>query len=116
MIKINHESYCIIFKLMLDEDQTLDSLEEATGLHRVTLQGFTRCMKKHKIIYVCDWEPDSYGRDAFAVFRLGSKKDKPKYRQSNAERTKRYRDRQKLKLTLSPTSTFDSIKQQQPAL
>lgn len=109
MIKINHESYCIIFKLFLDGDQTLDSLEKATGLHRVTLQGFTRCMKKHKIIYVCDWEPDCMGRDAFAVFRMGSKKDAKKYKQTGAERTKRYRDRQKLKLipvsTLSYTAT-----------
>jgi len=105
MIKINHESYCIIFKLFLEGDQTLDSLEKATGLHRVTLQGFTRCMKKHKIIYVCDWEPDCMGRDAFAVFRMGSKKDAKKYKQTGAERTKRYRDRQKLKLI--PVSTHE---------
>lgn len=69
-------------------------------------------MKKHKIIYVSDWEPDSRGRDAFAVFRLGSKKDAAKYKQSAAERTKRYRDRQKLKLAI--TSTHD-VKQLQPA-
>lgn len=104
MIKINQESYCIIIKMLLEGDQTLDAMQESTGLHRVTLQSFTRCLRKHKIIYVCDWEPDCRGRDAFAVFRLGSKKDVKKYKQSGAERTKRYRERQKLKLI--PVSTL----------
>lgn len=112
MIKIDQESYCIIFKLLLAGDQTLNSFEEATGLHRVTLQSLTRCMRKHKIIYICDWEPDSYGRDTFAVFRLGSKKDTPKYKQTASERQKRYRERQKMKSII--TSTYDVIKQLQP--
>ena len=105
MIKINQESYCIIFKLLLAGDQTLDSLIEATGLHRVTMQTFTRCLRKHKIIYISDWEPDSMGRDAFAVFSLGSKKDAARYRQSGKERTKRYRERKK-NAAKFPTSTL----------
>ena len=108
MIKINQESYCIIIKLLLAGDQTIDALQEATGLHRVTLQSFTRCLRKHKIIYVCDWEPDSMGRDAFAVFRIGAKKDKSRYKVSAKDRTKKYRENKKLaELRFNiPTSTL----------
>ena len=95
--KVNQESYALIFKGLLDEPMSIDTMQELTGLHRQTLYKLMRCFKRHKIIYVCDWEPDTYGRDSKAIYAIGNKKDKPRYCMTNAERAKRYRDRKKIK-------------------
>jgi len=110
MVKINQEAYFIAFKLLLAGETTITSLQNATGLHRVTLLEFTKCLRKHKIIYICDWEPDSLGRDAFAVFKLGAKKDVPRYKTSGKERTRKYREKKKLAAMRFniPTSTLNA--------
>lgn len=100
--KINQESYAMIFKALLDEPMSIDMMEDLTGLHRQTLYKLMRCFKRHKIVYVSDWEPDRHGRDAKAVYAIGNKKDKPRYCMSHAERSRRYRERKKL--LVIPTS------------
>lgn len=100
--KINQESYALIFKALLDDPMSIDMMQDLTGLHRQTLYKLMRCFKRHKIIHICDWEQDTYGRDAKAVYAIGDKKDKPRYCMTHAERAKRYRDRKKIKMI--PTS------------
>jgi hypothetical protein len=100
--KINQESYAMIIKGLLTKPMTIDMMQELTGLHRNTLYELTRCFRKHKIIYISDWEQDRLGRDCFAVFSIGNKKDQPRYKMTAAERTRRYRERKKI--LMIPTS------------
>lgn len=97
IVKLNQTMYAIIFKMLLKEPQSIDALEEETGLHRVTLYRLFRTLRKHKVVHISDWEPDRMGRDAMAVFKLGAGKDKAKHKLSTAERTRRYRERLKRK-------------------
>ncbi len=106
MHKVNQETYALVFKALLKEPQSLDSLEELTGLHRVTLYRLFRTLKKHKVVHVSDWEQDRMGRDMFPVFTLGAGKDKPKFRMSRTEIARRYREKQKRKAT---TAVLDNI-------
>jgi hypothetical protein len=100
--KVNQESYALIFKALLSEPMSIDAMQNLTGLHRQTLHKLMRCFKRHKIVYISDWEQDTYGRDSKAVYAIGEKKDKRRYCMTHAERAKRYRDRKKIKLI--PTS------------
>ena len=104
--KVNQETYALVFKALLKEPQSLDSLEGLTGLHRVTLYRLFRTLKKHKVVHVSDWEQDRMGRDMFPVFTLGAGKDKPKFKMPRAEIARRYREKQKRKAS---TEALDNI-------
>ena len=93
--KVNQESYAIIIRMLLEEPQGFNALQEATGLHRGTLYRLFQTFRKHRIAHICDWEPDSLGRDAFPVYALGKGRDKDRYRMSRAEIARRYRERKK---------------------
>lgn len=100
--KINQESYALIFKALLNEPMSIDMMQDLTGLHRQTLYKLMRCFKRHKIVYISDWEWDTRGRDSKAVYAIGNKKDKPRYCMTDAERARRYRERKKI--LVIPTS------------
>ena len=104
--KVNQETYALVFKALLTEPQSLDNLEELTGLHRVTLYRLFRTLKKHKVVHVVEWEQDRMGRDMFPVFAIGHGKDKPKFRMSRTEIARRYRERKKQKKV---TEVLDNI-------
>lgn len=104
--KVNQDAYVRVVKAMMEEPQTLTSLEECTGLHRVTLQRLFRTFRKHGVVHITDWEPDSRGRDTFAVFTLGKGRDKPKFKMTKEQIAKRYRDKQKMK---KATAVLDNI-------
>lgn len=91
--------------MLLAGDQTTTSMVEETGLHRQTVNTLMRCLRKHKVVFISDWEPDNLGRDAFPVFRIGNKKDAVRYKQTGKERTQRYRAAKK-NAAKFPTSTL----------
>lgn len=105
-IKVVHTMYALMLKMLLKEPQSLDTLEQETGLSRTTLYRMFSALRRHKVVHVYDWEPDSRGRDAHAVYKLGPGKDKPKYKLSGAERTRRYRERLKQR---QQTEVLDNI-------
>lgn len=94
-VKVVHVMYALVFKMLLKEPQSLDALEEETGLSRSTLYRMFKTLRKHKVVHISDWEQDTRGRDAIAVYKLGAGRDKSKYKISGAERTRRYRERLK---------------------
>jgi AraC-like DNA-binding protein len=104
--KVNQSAYTKVIKELLTEPCTLTHLQEVTGLHRVTLQRLFRIFRKHKLVYITDWEQDRRGRDTFAVFSLGEGKDKPKYKMTQTEIAKRYRDKVKLQKQMAPIDNF----------
>ena len=92
-----------MFKMFLKKECTATDLCEETGLHRNTVGSFLKCLKKHKLIYIADWEPDVLGRDSFAVYQMGNKPDKKRYKMTGKERTFRYREKIKTKKLLQNT-------------
>lgn len=104
--KVNQDAYTRIIKALMKEPQTLTSLQELTGLHRVTLQRLFRTFRAHKIVHISDWEQDRRGADAFAVFTLGKGKDKPKYKMTQAERARLWRERKKLAAQVAHIDAF----------
>ena len=106
MIKINQESYVLMFKMFLKKECTATDLVDETGLHRNTVGSFLKCLKKHKLIHITEWEPDALGRDSFAVYKMGNKPDKKRYKMTGQERTARYRAKNKIREQLR--NTYDS--------
>jgi len=104
--RVNQDAYARVIKEITNEPCTLRHLEEVTGLHLVTLYRLFRIFKKHKLVYISAWEPDSRGRDAHPVFTFGQGRDKPKFRMSRAEIARRYRERKKRKAS---TEILDNI-------
>lgn len=105
-VKVNQEAYALVVKALMTEPQTFDMLQELTGLHRVTLYRLFRIFKKHDIVHISGWEQDRRGRDAFAIYTMGKGKDKPKFKMTQREIAKRYREKQKRK---AATAVIDNI-------
>lgn len=93
--KVNQTAYALIFKELLDGPLTARDAIEITGLHIQTANNLFNCFKKHKIVYIASWETDSMGRDAFPVYEIGNKPDKKRRRMSGAERSARFKAKQK---------------------
>lgn len=96
--RVNHEAYAAVIKALLDHPQTAHELAEVSGLHIVTSQGLMRVFKRHKIVHVSAWDPDSLGRDVTPVFSLGKGRNVARRKKTPAERTAAYRARQQAKL------------------
>lgn len=105
-VKVNQEAYAMVIRALMDEPQTLTMLQELTGLHRVTLYRLFRILKKHRIVHVSGWEQDRRGRDMYPIFTMGEGKDKPKFKMSQREIARRYREKQKRK---KATEALDNI-------
>lgn len=93
MIKVNQETYAILFKHLLKEPMTAHELVALTGIHTNTAQSLMRCLKKHSVVHICGWEKDTMGRDATPIYAFGKGTNKPRTRVSARERTQRYRAR-----------------------
>jgi hypothetical protein len=95
MVKINQETYARLIKYLLSNDATVHDLHNETGLHRVTVSRLIRTFRKHKLVHICDWETDKWGRDQTMVFKWGQGKDKKRFSMTSAERSRLYRQRKK---------------------
>ena len=102
MIKVNQEIYAMIVKGLMTKPMSIDEMQDLTGMHRKTLYRLMRTFRGKKIVYISDWEQDRFGRDCKAIYTMGIGKDKPRYKTSSAERTRRYRER--MKMAKIPTS------------
>lgn len=95
MHKVNQDTYARAFKLLLQDPATAHEIAEETGLHVVTSQNLMRCLKKHKVVHISAWDVDKLGRDCTPVYKLGNGKNVGRRRVTDAERTKRYREKKK---------------------
>ena len=93
--KVNQTAYALIFKELLEGPLTAREAIEITGLHIQTANNLFKCFKKHKIVYIASWEPDSLGRDAFPVYQIGNKPDKKRRAMTSTERSARFKAKQK---------------------
>lgn len=93
MNKVNQDAYARVLKMLLADPVTAHDIVQEVGLHLITAQSMFRTFRKHKVVHICAWEPDSMGRDAIPVYKLGKGKDKPRNKLTPAERQARYRKR-----------------------
>lgn len=84
--KVNQNTYARLFKELLSGPMSAHDAVEVAGLHIVTAQQLFRCLKKHKVVHIAAWEPDTRGRDATPVYGLGNGRDKPRRKMTAAER------------------------------
>lgn len=93
MVKVNQDAYARLFAELLEGPMTAHDAVEVAGLHIITAQSLFRTLKKHKVVHVVAWEPDSRGRDVTPVYGLGKGRDKPRRKQSAAQRQAQHRAR-----------------------
>lgn len=94
--KVSHIVLAKTMKVLMEGPVTAHEIAELTGVHLVTAQEWMRSLRKEEAVHICGWLPDSMGRDATAVYKLGPGKDKPRARMTAAQRQARHR--QKLQL------------------
>jgi len=105
VLRVNQDMYARALKLLLDGPLEAEELVLETGMHRKTANSLLSALYKHKVVHICAWEKDSYGRDCKPVYKLGEGRDKPRQKLTASERQKRYRARkQQLTSTLPGTA------------
>jgi len=90
-IKVNAISFAKLVAAMLDGTMTKKELAEAVGLHYLTVCQYTRELHLQGAAHIVMWEKDSRGRDSMPVFQIGAGRDKPRHKDSQADRAKKYR-------------------------
>lgn len=99
MIKMGAISYAKMIKAMLPGDKTCQELAEITGLHYVTVLQYTRELHREGAAHIVAWEKDRMHRDSLKIYKIGTGFDAKRFRLSDRERQRRYRERQKLGMT-----------------
>ena len=100
LAKINHLTLMYLIKYIMESGEpgiSIQALADKTGLHYGTVRIFTSLAHREKIIYIAGWQQDSRGRDAIKLYAWGKRKDAPRFKLTEAERQKRYRDGRKKK-------------------
>lgn len=83
----------------MDEDFTLESLVQDTGLSYDTIVEYVMAMRTHKpkLVYISAFEKDSLGRRNIRVFSRGNKPDLRIIPPTPAERYARTQDNKRIK-------------------
>lgn len=111
MIKINAYSFAQMVKLMLDGTYSCQELADLTGLHYVTVLGYTRAMYRAGAAHISSWEKDCRGRDVIKVYKIGAGVDAKRQKKTKAERSAAYR-RKKRQLTQMRMLSHDTQRHQ----
>jgi hypothetical protein len=93
--KISHRVLARTLALFQQGTVTAKQLHLEVGVHLVTAQAWLRTLMDEGTIHVCDWLPDSLGRDAVPVYKLGAGEKAPRRRKTRAQIMREYRQRQK---------------------
>lgn len=94
-MKINQETYALVFKHLLTEEASAHELADVSGLHSITAQSLMNTLKKHKVVHVCGWDKDTMGRDTTPIYKLGAGKNVSRTRMTRAQVVARYRAKKK---------------------
>lgn len=97
MRKVNHETYALLFKELLEHPCTAYDIVEVTGLHIVNVQGLMRILARHKVVHVAAWEPNSRGVDTTPVFKLGEGRNAKRRKKTRAQIVADYKERKKMR-------------------
>jgi len=93
--KVSYIALAQTMKMLLDGPVTSHEVAELTGIHPVTASEWMRSLRKERAVHITGWLPDSMDRDVTAVYSIGPGRDKPRRKLTPAERTARYRQRQR---------------------
>jgi predicted ArsR family transcriptional regulator len=94
-MKVNQETYALVFKHLLTEEASAHELADVSGLHSITVQSLMRTLKKYKVVHVCGWDKDGMGRDTTPIYKLGVGKNVSRTRMTRAQVVARYRAKKK---------------------
>lgn len=97
--KMNAVAYALMVKDLMIGASYAD-LAESTGIGHKALIGYVRALHKAECVFICGWDPDARMAMTRPVFKLGTGRDKPRPRRSNADIKKAHRVRQKQALQL----------------
>jgi predicted ArsR family transcriptional regulator len=93
--KVSYIALAQTMKMLLDGPVTSHEVAELTGIHPVTASEWMRSLRKEGAVHITGWLPDSMDRDVTAVYSIGPGRDKARRKLTPAERTARYRQRQR---------------------
>jgi len=93
--RITHIVLAKTLKALLEGPASPQEIAEITGVRLATAQEWMRSLRKEGCVHIGGWLPDIRGRDATAVYALGEGRDKPRFRMTEAQKGKRYRDKKR---------------------
>lgn len=98
--KISHAKLASTMALFWEQPHvTAAQLREKINVHAVTAAEWLRALRLAGTIHICRWLPDSLGRDATPVYKLGPGEDAPRRSKTRAQIMREYRQRKKKELT-----------------
>lgn len=92
-VRSNHLAYALAIQAFQKRDCTAAEIIERTGLHRSTVSALLGALRKHDLIHVSWWCPDTMGRDSTPVYRWGVGIDTPRRRTKSTRRAAQSRER-----------------------
>jgi len=98
VIKVNAMSQAILIKLLIEGTRSCRELADETGMHYVTILQYCRELHKAGAVHITEWQPDARGRDMVKIYKIGKGADAKRYRITDATKSKRYRESQKLRV------------------
>lgn len=101
MVKMNAVSLASLCFLLIQGDMNCMELAEETGLHYVTVLNYTRAMHKKGAVHIARWDADKNGRHLVKVYKLGPGKDAKRVRQTDSQRSEKYRAKKLAALQLA---------------
>jgi hypothetical protein len=98
--KLNQVKYAKLIKLLTQAPRTAHELAEAVELHVVNTQGLMRTLVEHRVVHISGWVPNSRGVDTTPIYKFGpGRKNAERRKMTPAERTAKYRQNKKQKVT-----------------
>lgn len=96
MMKVNAKKLAKTIRLFQQQQEvTAAQLAQDVGLHLVTAQSWLRELKANNIVHITGWLPDSLGRDATPIYRLGEGYHVARKKTSRSEINRRYLERKR---------------------
>lgn len=91
IIKMGAITYAHLLRLLMEGEYTCKELAKATGLHYTTVLQYSRELYRARVLHICAW------RERERIYKVGDERDVKRPKMTAAERTKHYRERQKVK-------------------
>lgn len=102
-VSLKIQTYVDLLAHLTEGAVSAQDLAALTGLHLETTRDFLKEMHKRGLVHIAQWDIRLNRRVRLPMYKLGEGGDKPRPpRQSSAETTRRYKERQKLRAQFDP--------------
>lgn len=104
MIKVNAIAQAQMIRMLLEEPHSLTEIAEETGLHYVTVCGYTRALHRAGALHIAGWGEDRRGRSCVKLYKLGRGRDVKRTPLTQADRQRRARAKKRMATLLGLVS------------